>query len=79
MVALRAAAVPVVLGKLLPDADRLEVHAEHGRGAAGGRAVMREAVDFVDDGRHLQAASFATVQSTLTVASKPFTLVISGV
>ena len=55
MDALRAAAVRIVLGNLLSDAHRLEVHAEYGRGPAGGLAVMREPVDLVDDGLHLQS------------------------
>ncbi len=40
MGALRATAVAVVVGELLPDADRLKIHSEHRGGTAGGRAVM---------------------------------------
>src|SRR5258708_10907171 len=43
-----------VFAQLLSDAHRLEVHSEHHRCAAGGRAVMVEAIDLLDDGGDLQ-------------------------
>ena len=47
-------ATAFVGGQLLSDAHRLEVHSEHRRCAPGGRAVMVEAIDLLDDRGDLQ-------------------------
>src|SRR5262249_42082779 len=73
-----AARVGVVVRELFPDAHRLEVHAEERRHRADGTPGVVPAVDLVHTACTF-FASFSAVHTTLTVASKPTGLVISGV